>query len=816
MKTRVATLLSLSLLLHPALSLAQWIQDGAPISRAYAHQFDPVIVSDGAGGAIIAWEDNRAAGLYNDIYAQRINASGAPQWTTDGVLICAAADNQWAYGIVTDGVGGAIIVWTDDRIGSPRDIYARRVSAAGVPQWTADGVAVCTAALIQNYPVIVSDGAGGAVIAWQDNRNGSNYNIFAQRLNGSGAVQWAANGVPICSAAGDQTFPVITTDGAAGAIMSWWDYRNADADLFAQRVNSAGVVQWNVDGTPIAAYGGSTQLYPTIASDGAGGAVIAWSDTRNINFDIYAQRIGPTGISKWYPGGELVSYGANDQDYPLIASDGAAGAIISWVDLRDFATNNYDVYAQHMSATGAPLWKQDGVPVCTQPNEQSVRSVLSDGAGGGVFVWEDHRSGSGPGYSDIYAQRVNSTGNIQWGYDGVALCTTSGDSYGPKAIADGPGGALVTWYDWRTGQVDVFAQRVDPRYGYWGRPEPTLTTAKDNPKDQGGKVNLNWTASGRDDLNEQLINRYSIWRAMDVAPASAGPASSSVIAGATVIDKPVTSSVPAGKRVVWHEQSAATDYYWELIGSQGAYYNSAYSFTAPTRADSVAGNTATEYFRIVAEGYSQFYNWPSNTVSAHSVDNLAPTPPLALIAQRAGNYVHLKWNRVHVPDLKDYSVYRKTSSGVTPIPINFLASANDTVLTDTSPPASAIYYAVTAYDVHANQSPPSNEAAVAPATGVGNLPPITALTVLQNHPNPFTGETELSIGLPAPSDVNIDVFDVAGRKVSTISVNHAGAGWQKMAFSGRDSEGHRLASGVYFYRVHANGTTVTRKMVITR
>jgi hypothetical protein len=47
------------------------------------------------------------------------------------------------------------------------------------------------------------------------------------------------------------------------------------------------------------------------------------------------------------------------------------------------------------------------------------------------------------------------------------------------------------------------------------------------------------------------------------------------------------------------------------------------------------------------------------------VDNLAPPAPLFLTAQRVGNWVHLKWNGVHVPDLSKYTVYRKTSTGVT-------------------------------------------------------------------------------------------------------------------------------------------------------
>lgn len=80
--------------------------------------------------------------------------------------------------------GGMILVWIDARNGSDKegayDIYAQRVSSAGAPQWTANGVPVCTAANDQNYPVLVSDGAGGAIITWQDLRNGGS-DIYAQR-----------------------------------------------------------------------------------------------------------------------------------------------------------------------------------------------------------------------------------------------------------------------------------------------------------------------------------------------------------------------------------------------------------------------------------------------------------------------------------------------------------------------------------------------------------------------------------------------------------------------------------------------------------
>jgi hypothetical protein len=103
-----------------------------------------------------------------------------------------------------------------------------------------------------------------------------------------------------------------------------------------------------------------------------------------------------------------------------------------------------------------------------------------------------------------------------------------------------------------------------------------------------------------------------------------------------------------------------------------------------------------------------------------------------------------------------------------------------------------------------------------PPTGVRATPSIATLTVLANNPNPFSATTELEIGLRTASDIHVDIYDVLGRRVNTLEVKQASAGWQRVPFSGHDMNGRALASGVYFYRVYADGTTVTSKMVIAR
>ena len=278
---------------------AVWSTDptvNTAISTAAGDQNSPTIVTDNSGGAIITWHDYRS-GNY-DIYAQRINANGNVLWTTDGVAISTAAGDQNSPTIVTDNNGGAIITWYDYRSGN-YDIYAQRINASGVVQWTTDGVAISTAANNQYYPFMVSDGSSGAIITWYDYRSGANFDIYAQRINTNGVVQWTADGVPISTAANSQERPAIVSDGSGGAIVTWYDYRSGTySDIYAQRIDANGNVLWTTNGMAIST-AANNQYYPQIVSDGSGGAIITWEDYRSGNWDIYGQRIDANGNVLW-------------------------------------------------------------------------------------------------------------------------------------------------------------------------------------------------------------------------------------------------------------------------------------------------------------------------------------------------------------------------------------------------------------------------------------------------------------------------------------------------------------------------------------
>ena len=438
-------------------------------------QVSPAIATDNAGGAFITWQDARN-GSDHDIYAQRVDPTGLPVWTVNGIGVAILPLIESTPAIVADGAGGAIIAFcnNDNPFIAHEDIYVQRVDASGAVLWTAGGVAVCTAIQRQLNPVLVSDGTGGAFVAWRDSRAGELTNdIYVQRVDASGVPQWTPDGVAVCTAANNQFGLGMTLDGAGGAILSWADGRiDSDINIYAQRVDALGATQWTGDGVALCA-AGLHQLNPVIISDGAGGAIVAWDDSRDGTYqlpaeDIFAQRVDAFGAVQWTADGVPVASLAKNQKEPVILPDGAGGAIISWSDSRDSAINKLGIYAQRVDASGTGQWTANGVAVCSYAGNKSQLKIASDGAGGAIVTWLDRRYTVGQqSQMDIFAGRVTSSGVRPWSLNGVAVCTAPNAQASPCIVAKADG-VLVAWQDFRSGTTNdiytlpVSAQGVVP------------------------------------------------------------------------------------------------------------------------------------------------------------------------------------------------------------------------------------------------------------------------------------------------------------------------------------------------------------------
>jgi hypothetical protein len=796
--SRAAGLLCL-IALVPVCADAVWLENGNAVIDISNSQDDPMIVSDGEGGAIIGWRDP-SAGNY-DIFASRIDGFGNIIWGP--VTVCAEWNDQIGTVMAPDGFGGALFAWSDLRNGSDYDIFAQRIDSGGNLLWTPDGEPVCEAILDQGDPRIAGDGTGGAVICWTDIRNG-NWDIYAQRLSYSGGNVFVPDGVPVCTATGPQQESQITTDGKKGMFITWRDYRSGmDMNIYAQRIDYIGNPILTLDGNPIFTL--PLDAYePRIAFDGVGGAVIVWFDDRMGDNDIYAQRVRVPGSVEWKVNGEEITNAViGNVQQPTLVSDGLGGSFIAWSDSR---SGTWNIYAQRLDINGHALWTADGLRVITGDHNQTMPSIATDGDDGLLVVWRDDRNDQ----NDIYAQRFNENGQPLWGSEGMAVCALLGNQEGAVCVSDGAGGLIAAWEDWRNSNYDIFAQRIE-RHGHWGYPSGHISSVQDVTADQGGSINLSWDASRLDPWPEELITQYTVWRAVEE------PALSMMFdGGAILVDDVAAIDLGSLDQAIRVQHLEGDTYYWKLVSTVDAYHLWGYSEVVPTLQDSTGGSEAVHYFQVIAHTNNPIEYWISPPDSGWSVDNLAPCPPLGLEGEQSfiPEGLALTWDPNTETDLSHYHIYRGVDAGFIPDPGNLVACTPDTNTFDGDWHWGYRYcYKVAAVDIHGNES----EYALLLTDEVtdGETPPAAAF-LDQNYPNPFNPSTRIRFGLKEAGHVNLRIYDAVGRLVRVLIDEERPSGRYEEIWNGKDGAGREAASGVYFYSLRAGAFKETRKMVLLR
>lgn len=421
-------------------------------------------VSDGAGGALVFWVDEPYS--TPQVWGQRVSADGEILWAVEGIPMCTASGSKSLLHAISDGSGGAIVVWRDRR-GSDYDFYGQRIDSNGNILWPAgapslDAQPLVTVAGEQDSLSAISDGAGGVIISWRHD-DPTDDAAYAQRIDPNGNRMWpsgapADTGTVVCDHSHAQFNPSSTPDGSGGVIVVWTDSRNSAttlSDIYAQRLDADGNRQWALDGMPVtlADYG---QTEPLATATGTGGAIVIWKDYRVSGAveGIFAQRISAAGVPMW---AEDVTLSEELEGGKGIVSDGAGGAYVVWRDRRFISTTDRDLLAQRLSPIGHQMWGVDDLPLVVEDDSQSGFDILSDGPGGLYVAWADQRDGG----VDIYAQHISTGGAISGPVNGFEVCTHPDWQAGPTIVGGGFG-LIVAWNDYRTAGngTDVYANKV--------------------------------------------------------------------------------------------------------------------------------------------------------------------------------------------------------------------------------------------------------------------------------------------------------------------------------------------------------------------
>jgi len=490
---------------------AVWPQSGRGACEATGSQQQSAITSDGAGGAIVTWQDLRTP--TSIIAAQHLRADGEldPAWPHFGRAVLGQPlvnpdGGEFLPQIVSDGAGGAIVVFIDGRSAvTELDVYAQHILANSTldPAWPAEALAVSATVGQQEAPVVASDGAGGAIVAWIDTRAGGNAeDIYAQHVLVTGVVDpaWTVNGAPVCTATGTHIFPVIVSDGAGGAVITWSDERGSPPvqDIYAQRILGTGVIApgWPVNGRVVCGADGG-QTGATLAADGVHGAILSWTDARTPGeVHIFAHHVRGDGTLDpvWPVDGRLISGVANNESRPRIVSDGAGGAVVAWQGFT-LQTTVINIFAQHVRSNGTvdPAWPAGGRALSSANRVQTHAEIATDGAGGAIVAWDENTT-------DVFAQHVLASGALDPAYPerGRPLCTLPSQSGDPAIVATPGAGAIVSWTDGRNGNVDIFAMQVQEALatGVGGSTPPPVSLISAFPNPASASMTLRFVLPG--------------------------------------------------------------------------------------------------------------------------------------------------------------------------------------------------------------------------------------------------------------------------------------------------------------------------------
>lgn len=477
-----------------------WQENGVPIRQGYHIEWQRTADVGGSGEVIFAWSDTRDGG--RDIYAKKIDSEGNDfdGWDSQGQIVVKAPGRQEDPQLVSDGDGGAYVIWKDYRDEpDDGDFYAQHILSDGSLAWNELGVPLTTVSGKQTSPNLCVDGQGGAFAIWKDESGSGVPPVYGTHL-GPNEEDVLNPGIGVELISSNLNFGGVSLEVAApGSAMLVWSYTNSndEDDIYGQRINTNCDLLWSNsgntsnEGIPVSA-GLGNQSFPRVTYYSETVSALVWEDDRSGNDDIYAQFVNMDGSLVFNE--DLLVCSANDRQYKPRVKSGPDGAYVVWSDRResDFIDDNNHIYIQKISPNGLEWSEEVAIGIDSETVSFGVDhkdARLSSNGGGGAFItWMSNLNDD---KYDIFFQNVNSDGSLDFGINGKAITIGNKTQEGPIVRPDLNLGAFIVWGDYRTGSPGVYVQHIDDSGElslgengtemYWGIDGNTVSTYATKP-----------------------------------------------------------------------------------------------------------------------------------------------------------------------------------------------------------------------------------------------------------------------------------------------------------------------------------------------
>jgi len=434
----------LSLLLFITVIPAQWSTDPAsPQSLGSGVQAQLAATSD--RGVYVAWLSD---GNNYQVYLQRLNSSGEPQWDDDGMVVSNNDNASWIavyhLNLAVDSEDNAIITTVDQRTGDTWEVYAYKIAPDGSMLWGVDGVALTASSVSNMSPRLTVLPDNSVVVTWTHDNN----SVLFQRISSTGALLWGTgilieddDAIAVLSPK-----PIVTVEG--DVLIQWIRQSGAypwapDSELYLQKYDLNGNSQWI---NPLVVVGPvqfpmGNWLQQSVA-DAENGSFSGWTEMSGNVQNAGVQHITGFGALSWTGGVDLSTNSSNFRISPQLAVAEDTQALMAvWGEANGVQTQR-GIYAQRLDNSGNRLWGSNGTAVVPL-NSDYVYLDLSI-AGFGEDLITTYIQQLDYTNNDIYAARLDANGDYVWTGETVAV-TNSGNPKSDMMIAKGPGCLFIAW-----------------------------------------------------------------------------------------------------------------------------------------------------------------------------------------------------------------------------------------------------------------------------------------------------------------------------------------------------------------------------------
>ncbi|NCO65087.1 MAG: hypothetical protein COW32_07530 [Candidatus Aquicultor secundus] len=466
------------------------------------------IIPDEKGNVFVTWFDR--TNTQTKLYVQKLGSDGTLLWSQP-VLAMDVKNGAFGMTPAVESDGGLIAVWTDNRNKRKPDVFAQKIDGNGNKLWGDTGKPVYVGPGMQDIRALVSDDVGGAIIVWRDDERPG---LYMQRVDGTCNPQWQADGVSLndfCGIQVDDNQPYyggdmmgdwinVQSDGLGGFYLNWSDIKpnymtepmstgpsqaKQDGHSFLLRVNRNCEKAWPVVTVGIKGVPADMMMGNQLMVTGDNSAIIAWSQPNgdpyivktmegdgysaypNPDANLFAVKVTPDGKLAWDTSKPLITMSgeSNPQMYfqgaPNVTKEGLLYSLpttrMKKQDVREpgpdgkMRTVKVDMPVVistefvNIDGTGKTTWKK------MVQGGNSYPSIIADLKTGDFFLMMTEYLGDNPipmypeqGLYQMKLQKFDVTGTALWQEGGVNVAGVIG-ILGGNLIPDGAGGFYTAW-----------------------------------------------------------------------------------------------------------------------------------------------------------------------------------------------------------------------------------------------------------------------------------------------------------------------------------------------------------------------------------